>query len=238
MPENSVRFAVTDDRNNRSGTWKCWARTGTGAHDVYLACRELAAFLKVSLHQSGDWRIAWNSGVLEQHLEELPTDGVDRVIHRWSRPQEMAPGITFALRIVVPASAVSVPIEQPLAKGTVRIPTPSSGKVVDVSFFLTGPKAKVTNWPGKRAMGTSLVGTLDLDNGERVWIVYRVDEMPQFASQQVQMTKFKRATAVDWSSPGLRTIAVSHEQGGVPWIVEARVLGPTQGLPTTDSDDP
>jgi hypothetical protein len=225
MPERSFRFAVTDGQGKRAGSWKCFTFTGKGKHDVYLTCREIGQTCKVSLHQSGVWRIAWLPGVLEMHLElPLPPDR-DRVMLRWERPPEIAPGITLALRLLVTSGAVCVPENPPLPAGTIRLNAPPVGQVVEVSFVYTPQVAKFTHCPGQRAMGTELVGSLDLDNGERVWAVHRRTDMPHFPLQHGQMTRFKGAAKVDWSDPRVRWLGFGRDDGGAAFIVESRVMG-------------
>jgi hypothetical protein len=234
MPERSVRFVVADGQGHRAGSWKCLTYTGKGNHEVYLACRELGV-LKVSLHQSGDWRIAWVNGVLEQHLED-PSVIPSRIFMQWQRPAEIGPGVTHALRIIVPLGAVCVPITEPFPAKTVVIPAPPPHKAVEIMIFYTSPTAVVTDWPGKRAMATELVGTLDLDNGERVWIVHRLDDLPKFPAQHGKPTWFKGAAEMDWEDPRLRCLAYGRDDRGVPFIYESRVERVTHADETTRTD--
>jgi hypothetical protein len=76
-----ARFAVGSAEGPRSAVWYLW--TGKGTSDVYIAARALIGNLKVSLHESGVWRIAFT----EEHKEgQASTHDKDRVIERWNRP--------------------------------------------------------------------------------------------------------------------------------------------------------
>ena len=50
----TLRFAVGTPSAARSSVWRLWVNQD----DVYLGQRATTQFLKVSLHASGDWRIA------------------------------------------------------------------------------------------------------------------------------------------------------------------------------------
>ncbi|MFZ5844846.1 MAG: hypothetical protein ACOY0S_00045 [Patescibacteria group bacterium] len=88
---NVLRFAVGSPENCKSWVWRMWVN----GDDVYLGARNALRAFKVSLHKSDIWRIAF--------VEELKRDNpqVDRVILRWKRPGEFAPGWTPAIGILV-----------------------------------------------------------------------------------------------------------------------------------------
>jgi hypothetical protein len=105
-PKKPLRFAVGRP-GRRSSVWRLWANRGKD--DVYIAARQSAGILKVSLHESGDWRLQW---VGDDHGDVSFTtrDGDEsqgRVIDRWSRPPAGATGWTDALSIWVPTRDVS-----------------------------------------------------------------------------------------------------------------------------------
>jgi hypothetical protein len=55
--------------------------------------------------------------------------------------------------------------------GIVWLPLPKVGNAVQVVLAYLAPGTLVSGWPGRRSMGTSLVGALPLQNGETVWVV-------------------------------------------------------------------
>ncbi len=94
-------------------------------------------------------------------------------MRKFSPPSPVIPGLVRAFTLLVPASEV-----QPLP-GTVRrsvhwTPVPAVGQVVEFSLLLSEPGCLVSGWPGKRSMGTSLVGRLSLPDGRAAWVVSRV----------------------------------------------------------------
>jgi len=107
-------------------------------------------------------------------VPSLPT----RFVETWQRPAEIGPGVTLALRILTPSSAV---VSMPLGgseSGIIWLPNAPAAKGTEVDVLITSPAARVSDWPGKRSMGTELVCSFSLENGERVWAVHRVVELP------------------------------------------------------------
>ncbi len=83
MAENELRFGVTDGVGQRGATWKLVV--AKHSPDVYVLCRELRGVLKVSLHASGEWRIAYLAEAHKALVEGLPGDR-GRLIREWPRP--------------------------------------------------------------------------------------------------------------------------------------------------------
>ena len=214
MPETSVRFAVINDAGKRAATWKCWSPSGVGKHDVYLACRELGGFLKASLHQSNQWHIAYRSGFLEANLPDPVIDPPNRFIDKWQRPKEIAPGITLAFRIVTPFSAATTPITKPESQKIKWIPNAPIGKATEIDVLITKSNTVISSWPGKRSMGTKLVGSMPLESGETVWIVYWYVPLPQTAKLSGTPTFFKGKSRLDLSGNNLRILLFGQEPDG------------------------
>lgn len=105
-PNEPIRFAVGWP-GRRSTLWRLWA--SRNKDDVYLATRRSAGIFKISLHESGDWRLQWvgseRRDVTFTSLQAEEPQG--RVLHQWARPPAGATGWTDALSIWVPAEDVS-----------------------------------------------------------------------------------------------------------------------------------
>ena len=71
--------------------------TGSATSDVYVASYGAIDRVKISLHETGDWR--------EQYIDRR---GPDRVRIAWKRPAEHLPGWTIAYRIFFPNSQLRV----------------------------------------------------------------------------------------------------------------------------------
>ncbi len=166
MPERSIRFGITDGAGKRSATWKCWTPTGIGKHDVYLACRELGGALKTSLHETGQWHVAYSNSFFDEKVVEPGHKKKGRFIEKWARPKELAPGVTLAFRIVTPWSAVRTPYDHKNFKRMHWLQNANEGKATEIDIIVTSSTTPVTGWPGMRSMNTSLVDSMRLDNGE------------------------------------------------------------------------
>jgi hypothetical protein len=144
--------------------------------DLYVAARSVNNDLKVSLHRSGDWRHAFTVDGVERLPEELKPD--ERVLSRWERPAEFAPGFTKALQIVVHPEDVDNPKLESLDPDKVSwMPAPAADEVGYFTVLLEGPDAGPTSgWPGRKSMGTEFVHREPLGNEETAWVLWHVEE--------------------------------------------------------------
>jgi len=213
MPEQSIRFTVTNGLK-RAATWKCWTASG-GRSDIYLACRELKGAIKASLHESGNWHLAYSREFLDKNLDISPNESAHRYIHRWSRQPQIAPGVTLAFRIITPHSGINVPFYDSQYENIVRIPEPPDNKAIEIDIIITAPNTLVSSWPGKNSMNTELAGSMSLDSGEKVWIVYRVIDMPAIKPVHGRPKYFKNKGEDDLvRAENLRLLMFGNEKDG------------------------
>jgi hypothetical protein len=179
MAEHVVRFVVGSQDGFRGSTWRCWI-PGRAKNDIYLAPRSIAGSYKISLHQSGDWRLA----LTEQFEKKLRSegrwnDGIGRLLAQWPRSRTIGPDTVLAFRIVVPHSAVTIPSDPAvLPREMVWIDPPTPGRSVEVSLLIIERELPQHKWPGQSAMKTQFVGRMPLPNGHTVCIVSREAEVP------------------------------------------------------------
>ncbi|MBK6796470.1 MAG: hypothetical protein IPG76_06690 [Acidobacteria bacterium] len=212
MPEQAIRFGISDGNKHRAATWKLW--TPSGKSDVYLACRPLGGALKASLHQSGNWHVAYNKVFFTENVEGEVLGKKDRFITKWSRPTTIALGVILAFRIITPFSAVTTPVigEE---KEMTWLPNCPEPQATEIDIFIVSPTTPVTGWPGKNKMETQLVGAYILANGESVWAVYRVVDMPDLSSALKGTGHFyKGRNEGDLKSDNLRAIIIGNEPDG------------------------
>jgi len=218
MAERAIRFSVSNQRGFRSATWKCFAQTHKD--DFYLACRELKSAIKVSFHESGKWHVGFDKTFLD---EKAPKDSPllkNRFPSKWQEPQDLSPGVILAFRIVVPELAVTVSIKG-RRSSLVWIPSPPIGKAVEIAIFLTYPEARVSTWPGERAMKTRLVGKIDLESGKEVWVVHRVIDLPPLRlPTRGKGTIFRNLTPEEEKEGGLRALASGKDKYGTWYFLE------------------
>lgn len=235
MPTQTLRFGISDGAL-RAATWKLW--TPSKKVDVYLACRALHGELKASLHTSGKWHVGYTGQFYQEKVASSGGQGPkNRFVQEWSRPRPLSSGITLAYRILTPYSAVSSPIGAKDAVVT-WLPNCPPGKATEIDIFLIPAYKHVTGWPGKNTMGARLVGCYALPNGDSVWVVYWVTDMPDLSGTSRGRGRFYTGkTTRDLDFNQLRLIAFSHhEQDGSRVIYDlaakrdvVQTIGITQG---------
>lgn len=223
MSEQAIRFGISDGAGHQAATWKLW--TPSSKTDVYLACRALGGALKASLHQSGNWHVAYSQTAFESVVQGAIPSQEDRFMAKWPRPTPIAPGVTLAFRIVTPYSAVNSPIAEP-SENIIWIPNCPPPQATEIDIMLVASTTPVSGWPGKNKMGTKLVGTYELASGESVWVVYWVVDMPDLSSATKGVGRFYKGRGEDdLKSGNLRALVFGHEPDGSRVIYDCAVKG-------------
>jgi hypothetical protein len=188
MADRAIRFGVANRNNKiRAETWKC---RSPGKGEVYLFCRAIGDVLKLSLHKSGSWHVAFDS----QKFSNLFEDGnspANRFAKIWNRPAPIITGMTLACHIYTPWYAVTIQ-EQDLEKNVTWIDAPPAGEAVDVAIFVTDKPLPPSVWPARNSMKTKLVGSFPLDGGGEVWIVQRCTPCPEAKPLTLPSPKYFR----------------------------------------------
>lgn len=196
--------------------WVLW--TNAKGNDVYLAARMLGGIQKVSLHGSGKWRIAFD----DPESPFIPA-GEDRATTKWDRPAELTPGWTRAFAVVIPASEVV------RGKAVIRRPhqvywaaKPEGDAAVEFNLFISAPHVtSLREWPGRDSMGTRPVFRAALGNGEHVWLLEQVVDIPASARQQFEdhrgrIMRFYDESDLDWSDGDPRGFFLHTADDGTP----------------------
>jgi hypothetical protein len=213
MPKRVMRFGVGDaSRKLSATTWSCWTN-GTGKKDVYVACRAMAGTLKVSLHETGQWHLAFHS----ENFPSLFADGAapaTRFIDRWQRPRPLASEVTLACRIYTPWNAVTVQQQALESKVTWIAPAPS-GQSTEFGIFLCDGRFPAGDWPSHGTMDTQPVGRFEVDGGGEVWILYRyVSCLPYKPMTGVQPRYLAGQTEADLLATGNRALGMNLNDDG------------------------
>jgi hypothetical protein len=95
-PGGSIRWAVGSPDGPRSQSWLL--KGSRSDDDVYLGPRWDIGVIKLSLHRSGRWRMAWTDEYADS--VGLPAD-TDRVLGRWEPPADIRPGWRHAVTVLV-----------------------------------------------------------------------------------------------------------------------------------------
>lgn len=161
-PGGELRFAVGSPDGPRSARWKLWAPPHK--NDVYLAYRAAGRYVKVSLHQSGDWRFQFISADIARAVGAA--DGT-RLIQQWQRPPADE-GWTIGPMIVVPEKdVVPLALDEPMGD-VIWFPPPTAGHGVWIHVFIIEP-----NISGKTFAAATPGGGFSLANGEVCLVIAR-----------------------------------------------------------------
>jgi len=163
----ALRFAVGEP-GRRSTVWRLWANAGTD--DVYLASRQTAGEMKVSLHQSGDWRaqIVEPDRAKTVHFGARSVEG-GRILHRWRRPEPNAVGWTHALTIVLPGDQLSgVPNDQVRWDDVRWLPAPGLEEQAEFDIHIVRPNLGMISHRAMLLEGVrvSVMDVLQLSSGD------------------------------------------------------------------------
>jgi hypothetical protein len=166
---NTLRFAVGSPENNESWIYRMWV----DGDDVYLGARDSLKVFKVSLHRSNIWRIAF--------VEDLKRDNpeTDRVILKWRRPAEFAPGWTPSIGILIS----SINAKRPFKKTKIEdsriqwLPSPVKGKKLIIKVLFSKPEISESDFNKVTMAGDRLIGKLKKISGEVIWVVLREDDL-------------------------------------------------------------
>lgn len=154
-------------------------------------------------------------------------NSTNRFIDKWPKPPEIATGVTLAFRIVTPWSAVTSMIDNSDDSAITWLPNAPREKATEVDILFVNAAVPVTDWPGKRSMGTSLVGSIALENGDRVWAVSWVIEMPDLSRLNKGRGGFyKGRSRTDLKGAQLRALVFGDETDGSRVLYDCPVQGP------------
>lgn len=205
-----LRFAVGSVEGPRSSTWTVAA--ARNSRDIYVGNRANMKDLKLSLHQSGKWRMAYVAA----------QPGVDRVLTRFDPPAEMFPGWRRAASIVVPTAFLRAPFPE-RASSTARPiswwPAPPDGS----SFWFEILVAEAGAGPVIAEDVVGEVGQFPLAGGGGVWVIARIEEDARYVAEWEAMRvirdgasarhqlNYRHPTAMAWGSVN---------RDGRPWLVD------------------
>jgi hypothetical protein len=197
MPDHEqvIRFAVGSAAGKRSRTWRLWVPRGKS--DVYVSSRRLGNSVKVSLHEPGPARFALTKEFVALGTFEAPEGRDPRLATEWDRPRPQPPSqIARPLVLIVPWDEV---LEREVEESgdVVWTPPPPEGTCVHFDVVYVPSGMPVTGHPGARSMGTGLVGEVELENGERVFVTSIVRPMEPVTRENVDKIRGARILDAD-----------------------------------------
>ena len=188
------RFGVGTSQDVWSHIWRMWIH----GNDVYIGARESLRYVKVSLHESGIWRIARVAKLKNGDANS------DRVIVRWHKPIEFAPGWTSSVAILVPSIQPKSPFSQESVgdKRATWFAPPQEGRklLFKILFSKTGYSEidlNVILW-GEDRLATCMVK----ENGALVWLVVRSEDLRPTEEEMIRDAMAKTRIHLEPGSTG------------------------------------
>lgn len=164
-----LRFAVGSPDGPRSPSWRLWVPRGKS--DVYVSGRTLGSAVKVSLHEPGPARCAMTKDWVRRTCYRAPVGRDSRLAVTWERPRPRVPLVVArSLSIIVPFDEVQDRRTTEKGGAIVWVSPPPHDTCIHFDVIHVPANAKITSHPGAQSMGTSLVGEVQLENGEHVFV--------------------------------------------------------------------
>lgn len=179
----SLRMAVGEPAGLRSAAWV--VSSGRKSPDIYIGTRRSMSSFKVSLHASGRWRLA--------EAKSQPQDSTaDRVLERYSPPEEFQPGWRFAAQILVPVSSLRAPYDEAPPKGGEISwwPAPALGKTMSFNIFVGAAPLNLD----VSITSAGEVGRIALADGGALWVL--ADEIDSTAEEAALASKRSQAMSL------------------------------------------
>lgn len=147
----------------------------SGGDDVYLSPYCKRREFKISLHQSGDWRMALDSDYVKR-LKHLETWTGHRCFEQIWR-QGHAAGFSRGVRIYFPESELRTfgeASDETAAEPIHDVPASPPGQVLVVDLLYTSQESRFSerDWPLGASVGAERMANWRLPNGEIVWLVH------------------------------------------------------------------
>jgi hypothetical protein len=220
-----IRFAVGSPEAPYSAVWRLF----TKGNDVFVSGRLMGRYLKISLHASGVWRLAWT-----EESQILANGTNDRVIHRWRRPPQFRPGWTRGISIVVPWTPIGRhfrAVDAPAGKPVQWLRAPAPGYKVVFTVLYAAPDRPKGAWEWIREPGDRSLGRLLLPNGENVYVAVRRARLDSIEKAEAEKLagELRLHLAADASPENIQGASAmvwfNSKEDGSPIILNAS-LGP------------
>lgn len=203
----TIRWASGHPDGPRSATWQV-----VGARNseyVYLGSRSMMGAMKLSLHQSSVWRLAFTKPIAEKYLEP----GADSLIARYCPTAPLAPGWHYAARIKTPSTTFGRALRESRPRDRtpiVFVASPPHELVHVESHVLLGE----SDAPTALMQRSRTVGRMTLSSGKRVLVAATLWKMTNEIQRFIET-----AQSLGPGPAGTRGVAAG-DGDGVPFFVD------------------
>lgn len=202
-----IRWASGSPDGPRSSTWEVVG--ATNSDDVYLGSRPLMGAMKLSLHKSDVWRLAFTKPVADKYLPP----GTDSLIARYTPTAPLAPGWHYAARVMTPSTTFGPAYNEsrPRDRGPILfVESPLHERVHVEYHVLLGDSGA----PVATMQRSKTVGRMRLSSGKQILIAATLWEMTEKIARFIGS-----ARALGPGLIGARGIAAG-DGDGVPFFVD------------------
>jgi hypothetical protein len=217
MTERWLRFGVSDGQSLWSATWKLWTGSSAGAPEVFLASRLLGGRLQAGRCASQNWAVTF-APTPDVGLVGLPSAG-RREVGDWPQPSRISEGCVLLFTILTPATSVTASPVLGKHRHVAWIPKAPPGKSVETAIVVTSSNIGLPAWPTRDLVGRSLLGSLELDSGDRVSVLYRTVGHRDISAHQGRALHVLPKTSVDQP----RSLAIGFAPDGSRVIYDLAV---------------
>lgn len=181
-----IRWAAGWPSGPRSQSWRLFGNRNS--NDVYLGPRWDGEAIKLSLHGSGRWRVAWT----EEYAKQIGLpDDLDRVLARWDPPTDIQPGWQHAVTVLVTRESMTqFSTAERRAGKAAFFPPPEEDQCLWFRVMLGQPGVALT------VRDAFEVGSLSLPCGGMVGILVRPGVLPAATAAHVAEVRARMLTTL------------------------------------------
>ncbi len=167
----AIRFGIGDPAGRCSASWRIEAVKNS--RDIYIGPRRLFGTIKLSLHESGKWRLTYT----EPAAVKMGLVG-DRVIHRYEPTADVVPGWRLAMAIEIPESSLYV--GEGLVAGASKVqwwPAPKPLSAIVFNVWIT--ESDEVDQTGMLLPAQFVAGSFHLFGGGSVFVLVEAEPTDQ-----------------------------------------------------------
>ena len=189
--KNTIRFAIWNINNVKSNIWRLWVNK----NEIYLGAKNTLHVLKVSLHHSGIWRIAFVKDLKREDMES------DRVIFKWNKPTLVNNWFVSSIGVIVSSINPNIPFkhEQREDKRIIFIPEAKEGRRMLFKIYISQPGITEEMFKKNLRFTDILIGNLTKQNGEKVWLIYMEDDLSLDELKMIKEVMYNTKIDLRWN---------------------------------------
>jgi len=189
-PGDRCRIQLAGSRGRCSTVWVVFSAKRSA--DLYICPRMLGGAVKVSLHQSGSWKV----GLTKQRTEAFPSN-FSRHWDTWKAGDDLAPGVVRAWYLLIPDQELRVALKDKIAH---QLPPVGAGHAASIEFLMMSDDGPSINFENAH-----LVGRWRLE-GRKESCLVMARRIPWTAEYRNLANSAREKTVAMAEASGIRTV--------------------------------